>query len=368
MISKKRKILLGIGIPIVVLVLGAWLFFRLHLSWFSLEDNLPSYMVTSWQEGDETVRVDYAGMFDMTFHLNEPLLYVGTERIVMKDGVRIRNGRPYLNLRDAWVFDKGLPDAFNAMSKADTSDPVAVIVNGLYGQGTEEQNAMIHSLLGGEQARARFELYFQWYNSIHELGHLITEHHGTYEPDNPNLRHMVDEEILVNSFAIAFWTLHGEEEKLNELEAVVEYILGNITPPVDDMCHLDFMRQAIDEGKFYEIFNFNNYGWFQFNIVRNILRERESLDLSLILAEMMGVDYVQSQPVSQTLVYPTLGTDMVPVIVGDVASVLNDWGIELPDIYISFSTDPNYNALRYPFIRVALEQNIEAGRVIPVGR
>ncbi|MCL2839549.1 MAG: hypothetical protein FWE05_02160 [Defluviitaleaceae bacterium] len=354
--SKKFKILLGIGVLVVVLAVGGWLLFRLHLSWLSIDDDLG--VVFTYHEGDATFTYDNNGMFDIVFHTKEPVVYIGNERMVMRDGIRVRNGRPYINMRDLWVVG---PNALDHIIEADTSSPVAVIVNGLYGQGTQEQNEMIHSLLGGELARDRFELYFQWYNTIHELGHMITHSNGTVQS-----RHMVEEEMLANSFAIAFWTYFGEEEKLYALEETVEYILSNITPPAENVHHLDFMREAVDTGRFAEVFTFEIYGWFQFSIVRDILRDRDSLNLAQLLTEMTDSENIQAQP-RQRLVYQSLGTDIVPIIVGDAISILENWGVEnLPDVYIAFSTDPNAHMYQYPMPRSLLEPNIEAGRVLRV--
>jgi hypothetical protein len=194
------------------------------------------------------------------------------------------------------------------------------------------------------------------------LGHTITANYGTYDFSNMELRHMVDEEQLVNSFAVAFWMYYGEEEKIDALEAMVEYVLGNITPPVDDMSHLDFMREVVD-GKRDAEFAMETYGWFQFSIVRDILRERDSLDLSSILKQM-GVENFQLQRV-QTLVYPTLGKDNVPVVLADAISVLRDAGVDIPDVYISFNTDPNEHRSLGILPRSILEQSIAEGKLIP---
>ena len=265
------------------------------------------------------------------------------------------------------------PPANNPVEATPTTipPPVGVIVNGLYGQGTQVQNAMVHALLGGELARDRFELYFQWYNTIHELGHLITIHHGTYDRNNMEAtRHFVDEEILANSFAVAFWMNFGELEKIYILEEKVDYVLGKLPSPVENMPHLDFMRGAVDAGRFEEVFTFEIYGWFQLNVVRDILLERDSLDLALILAEMTGMNNIQVQPPSpnQRLVYPTLGVDVVPQIVADAIYTLRNLGVSVPDAYISFSTDPNEHRLQYPMPRAALEWRIAAGQLIPAYR
>ena len=349
------------GTLVVILSAAWWFFYRPRLQWIPLEDFAAEVI---WQEEDAAFYM-YTDLYTFVFHTQEPLAYVGNARIALRDGVRIRNDRPYIRMRDVTVLNGGIGD----IMETDTSTPVGVIVNGLYGQGTEEQNAMIHSLLGGELARDRFEVYFQWYNTIHELGHLITVHHGTYNhEDMEGTRHMVDEELLVNSFAVAFWMHFGEDEKIYALEEMVDYVLNNLAPPVENMSHIDFMREAIDEERFEEIFTFEIYGWFQFSLVHGILRERDSLDLESLLTEMTGMEGIQVQPPSQPLAYSALGVDMVPQIVADATSALRDLGVTVPDAYIAFNTDPNQHSLQYPMLRVLLEPSITAGRLIPAYR
>jgi len=353
-----------IVVSIILLVVVGWGLFRSQFSWVSIEEALQFPLTHN--EETSTVTLVVNGMFDIVFDTNEPVVNFLGNQLTMRDGVRIRNNRAYINMRDAGIFDQ-LENILNDISAADTLEPVVVIINGLYGEGTEEQNAMIHNLLGGAQARDRFELYFQWYNTIHELGHAITIHHGTYDPNRmEETRHMVDEEMLVNSFAIAFWMHYGEPEKIYALEEMVDYVLSNLTPPVENISHLDFMRQAINEGRFQEVFTFETYGWFQYSMVRDILHNRDSLNLETLLEEMVGAR-VEPQP-SQTLSFPYLGTNMVPIIVADAVYVLRNWGVHIPDVYIAFDTDPNAHMVQYPVSRAALQSNIEAGRLLPASR
>ena len=164
---KKTKIVCSIGIVIVVLALSGWLAWRFHFSWFSLTDNVPNELALNEADGSVTMNVD--GWIDIVFLLDEPAYYIVSERVSMRDGMRLRNGLPYLSRRDVTVINTGMETAMAAISETCPFDPVGLIVNGLYGQGTDEQNALIHDLLGNELARDRFEVYFQWYNVIHEL-------------------------------------------------------------------------------------------------------------------------------------------------------------------------------------------------------
>lgn len=53
------------------------------------------------------------------------------------------------------------------------------ILTGMWDMGDEETKQPFISLFESEIAAGEFhKLYFQWYNIIHELGHILREHHG----------------------------------------------------------------------------------------------------------------------------------------------------------------------------------------------
>jgi len=210
-----------------------------------------------------------------------------------------------------------------------TSPQAALITTGRYGQGTIEENKTVDSILGEEYAKERFELYFQWYNILHETGHVIVWFNSDKKP------YIVDEEQLVNDFAVAFWTYYGEEKKLDDLEFIVSYALENIVRPADESTtHLDFARANWGKSDF---FTFNNYGWFQFSCVNKSLSETKSLES--VLTEM-GVKNITIQP-QQTLSYPFIGENTTEEIIGDAVSVLREWGAVIPDVYHTFDNNPN---------------------------
>jgi hypothetical protein len=355
--KKKIIFLSAAGVLLLALIVaGSYFLYKTQWEWHALEDFSVEVI---WQEEGTTVDM-FSGLYTILFDTREPLAQIGEERFPLRGGVRIRNNRPYIRVRDLTALNRGI----SALYERDGTPRCAVITNGLYGRGTDEQNALIDALLGGAAAKDRFELYFQWYNSIHELGHLITVHHGTYKPaDMAGTRHMIEEEQLVNSFAVAFWAYFGEGEKLEALEETVNYILGNITPPVENQSHLDFMRDTVDNER-WENFTFEIYGWFQFSIVRDILQKRDTLDLASILLQMTG-ESIQLPPPSQHLVYPALGMEIVPRIVSDAASLLRDLGVSIPDIFISFHPDPNMHSLEYPLLYSLIESSVAGGRLIP---
>lgn len=77
------------------------------------------------------------------------------------------------------------------------------ILTGDYEQAPQEQKKMIQELFG-ENAEYNYELYFHWYNVIHELGHFIMMY------NSPSRPHHAEEEQLVNNFAYAYWKHYGD--------------------------------------------------------------------------------------------------------------------------------------------------------------
>lgn len=203
------------------------------------------------------------------------------------------------------------------------------IITGRYGLGTEEQNSAVDSILGGSSAKENFELYFHWYNLIHELGHGIMCFNGAIRP------HPVEEERLVNDFAVAFWLYYGEERKVEALKGIVSHALAHVTRPIaSGISHIDYA--ATNWGK-REFWSFNNYGWFQFSCVADSLASAKSLSPVL---ELMGVLDARVQP-RQTFAY-SLDDDNAPRdIVMNAAAVLRRWGAVIPAVRLTFINDPN---------------------------
>jgi hypothetical protein len=208
------------------------------------------------------------------------------------------------------------------------------IITGRYHKGTPDNDEIIHAIFGKEYAEERFEIYFHWYNILHELGHGIVEFNSKNQP------HPVDVEQLVNDFAVAFWLYYGEAEKLNEIENIVTYALAQIKSPArKGMTHIEYAK-----GKWgtKDLYNFNNYGWFQFSCVKASLYERKKLELVL---EMIGIENVKTQP-SKTVTYDLLKEGTVSKIIDDAVIILREWGVVILDVYVTFDNDPNRQMCR----------------------
>jgi len=305
----------------------------------------------AWQGEDATIHIDLDG-FDFVFHTRQPVVYMNGVSVALQDGIALHDGLSFFTLDDLGII-QGVLDQM--MLEAFLEDGAIVFTTGRFGYGTPEQNELVASILGNEYTAERFAIYFHWYNTIHELGHAIMVFNSEERP------HVVEEEQLVNAFAVAFWRHFGEEEKLNQLEFIVGYALENFISPADEgVSHLDYAREMFDTGRFEEFFNFNDYGWFQFNLVREALLDTRSLEE--ILAEM-GVD-VQAMP-QRTLTYETLNEEAVLQIIADAISILREMGALTPDAFIAFDNDPNMHMMSIISGEDARDL-VEAGSLIPI--
>jgi hypothetical protein len=202
------------------------------------------------------------------------------------------------------------------------------IITGRYGKGTAADNEIVEGIFGKESARERFELYFHWYNIIHELGH------GIIAFNSPSRLHPAQEEQLVNDFAVSYWSHYGEKEKLTALSVTVAYALTHLNRPVDhSVTHLEY---AYDKWGKEELYNFNNYGWFQFSCVEASLRDIKPLDAVL---SQMGVRQATPQPL--TILTYDLNEDMAARIVEEAADTLRQWGATIPHTSVTLDDDPN---------------------------
>lgn len=202
------------------------------------------------------------------------------------------------------------------------------ITTGQYVTAPLEQQLMIRHLLG-ENVEYHFEIYFHWYNMIHELGHAI------FEYNCPNRLHPADEEQLVNQFAIAYWRHYGEIEKLESLCSIVHDSLRKFVVPTDNA--KDHLSYAKEHWGTEELYDFNNYGWFQFSCVEYSISQHLSLEQAL---SDMGLTQVQRQ---QRVLFQYNVDEMMPYkVIEDAKKALCCWGIKLPtEIDVVLSDDPN---------------------------
>lgn len=201
------------------------------------------------------------------------------------------------------------------------------IITGQYRTADEAQKAQVRRLLG-ENAEYDFEIYFHWYNIVHEIGHAVMQFYSPLRP------HPADEEQLVNDFAAAYWAHYGESGKMRTLREIVSGTLSRFAQPADGMSYLEYAKKVWGKP---ELYTFNNYGWFQFHCVSRSLSGQKTLAQAL---SSMGVSAAQAQE-KRVFVYPV--DEAMPVkVLEDAARELRRWGIPLPqDSCVVLSGDPN---------------------------
>jgi hypothetical protein len=152
---------------------------------------------------------------------------------------------------------------------ADVDAGSYTLITGKYETGTPEQKKVISDILGANQIEYKYKLYFHWYNVIHELGHAILRFNA-----NDKLQD-VEEEPLVNDFAVAYWSYYGENKRYQDLYEIVKKASTRYVCPVP--AGMDYMLYARENWGKEDFFTFNNYGWFQFNCVLDSLNNQKPL-------------------------------------------------------------------------------------------
>ena len=212
------------------------------------------------------------------------------------------------------------------------------VTTGLYNQSTPENQKNVENAMGTENTEERFKIYFQWYNVIHELGH------GLLYYNNGNDLDIVDEEQLVNDFAVAYWKYYGEEEKISELEDIVNYAVKNIgTNYENEVDYLKLGKENSNGKRFNNsFFNFNDYGWFQFSSVKHSFETNKNLQE--VLEEMGFSDFDLTQ--RKKLIYKEINNDVSTQIINDAVDNFNEWGLKFPKATHHFDKNPNNNYSR----------------------
>ncbi|HHD2753547.1 TPA: hypothetical protein ACOTG0_002359 [Clostridium perfringens] len=99
------------------------------------------------------------------------------------------------------------------------------IISGKYETGTVEEQIGFAQLFGEESVQKKFDLYFHWYNIIHEIGHVLVDINNV-DMDG------VNEELFANSFAVAYWKKVDKKNNLNRVKEMIHHIIKDIPSPL----------------------------------------------------------------------------------------------------------------------------------------
>lgn len=207
-----------------------------------------------------------------------------------------------------------------------------VIMTGKFETGDIEKQQGYMALFGSDDIQYFFDLYFHWYNIIHETGHCLVEKYNAKMSG-------VDEEMYVNSFAVAYYRYIGDTKRLSELQERLKRILGNIPAP---------MPEGESFTEFYErIWNteqLNNvmiYGYFQLNSVLEALNNEERLNDVL---KKIGIDMIDLS--SKTICNAQISSENTELFFGKAREDLMTMGINVPEIRIELVDDPMIQCAR----------------------
>lgn len=208
------------------------------------------------------------------------------------------------------------------------------IYTGQFEKGTQEQQAAFIQLFGSENTQYKFDLYFHWYNIVHEYGHCLCSYHGS---DIIGLK----QEFLVNRFAVSMWQYAGYEKELENLYNMLSEILQRIENPVPDhMSFADYYEQIWETDEIMEV---PIYGYFQFKSVQMALESRE--DLSTVLGEM-GIHKEINDRLPSHKEY-SISAQTAKEALHDIRQLLDSLGIEQPMTDIELVDDPSIHCAKY---------------------
>ena len=149
------------------------------------------------------------------------------------------------------------------------------IISGKYETGTLSQQNSYCELFGEEEIQSKFDLYFHWYNIVHELGHcLLAEHHINMD--------QVQEELYVNRFAVSYWRTADGTDNLNKLSEMITQAINKLPNPVPFNSKFDDFFRFM--WKTNEIPSVELYGYFQLSCVLQAMKLNE--DLNEVLDEV----------------------------------------------------------------------------------
>ncbi len=201
------------------------------------------------------------------------------------------------------------------------------ILSGQFDKGTTDQKAAYIQLLGKDHTQYKFDLYFHWYNIVHEYGHCLLDYY------NKSIGG-VKEEILVNQFAVGYWKRMGYEKELQSLEEMLSGILQGLQSPVPDhMSLVEYYEQIWGTDLLMRV---DIYGYLQFKTVLLALENTEDLSTTL---KKMGIQKSLEKKDKLCTKYSITAQTAYPVL-DNLQLMLDGSGIEHPDVQLELVDDP----------------------------
>jgi hypothetical protein len=200
------------------------------------------------------------------------------------------------------------------------------IISGRYEYGSKDQQEGYHQLFGTENIQEKFDIYFHWFNLIHEVGHILV--------DLQNIElDQVEEELFANSFAVAYWRTVDKGDNLKRVQNIVEDILNVMPSPIPvGSSFQDYFKSIWGT----EIMNsVMMYGYFQISCVEEAFKLNKSLKDVLL-----EVGYEDTDVSSLKAYLEEVNSSNSGKVLSECISNLNDIGIKIADVTIELVDNP----------------------------
>jgi len=219
---------------------------------------------------------------------------------------------------------------FISAAQIDTSsdqNPDYKIITGRFERGTAEQQGAYVGLFGADDALRKFDFYFHWYNIAHEYSHCLLDFYGKSVGG-------VEEEMLANKFAVAYWRAAGFADELATLKDILEGALSSFPNPVPES--KTFTGWYTEIWGTQQLMNAAVYGYFQFKSVLIAIDEPD--DLTQWFTKV-GIDGFILPKSCQSKKYP-VKADSAADYLNDMQSFFRAAGLELPIVGLELTDDP----------------------------
>ena len=199
------------------------------------------------------------------------------------------------------------------------------ILSGKFESGNEEEQLGYTQLLGEDNIQYKFDLYFHWYNLVHETGHCLVERYGVKMSP-------VQEEMFVNEFAVAYYRHIGETKRLEELKSILVNTIDSMPSPVPE--NEDFISYFESIWGTEALMNVMTYGYFQLNSVIEAIKQEK--DFSTVIA-VLGADLKQAEIIKNDA---DITSSNAVIFLKSAIENLKAWGLDVPEIKLELVDNP----------------------------
>lgn len=200
------------------------------------------------------------------------------------------------------------------------------IISGRYENGTSEQQMMYQKLFGSEKIQEKFDLYFHWFNIVHEIGHIIVDIQKVHMDG-------VDEELFVNRFAVAYWRQADKADNLEKVQHMINDILKYTPSPIPkNKSFNEFFKSIWGTEQMNSVMM---YGFFQLSCVSEAFKSNKSLSDVLKEAGYENTDISLVKPYDENI-----NSENAYKVLNQCIRNLNDIGIKIADVNIELADNP----------------------------